>query len=52
MIKVLLAIFKDLPIEKIWEPPFIYDTSLTVVEMVNDTAQIVLEGDLMHRQDK
>jgi broad specificity phosphatase PhoE len=52
VIKVLLAIFKELPIEKIWEPPFIYDTSLTVVEMVNDTAQIVLEGDLMHRQDK
>ncbi|MCM3364831.1 histidine phosphatase family protein [Niallia sp. MER TA 168] len=52
VIKVLLAIFKELPIEKIWEPPFIYDTSLTVVEMVNDTAQIVLEGDLTHRQDK
>lgn len=52
VIKVLLAIFKELPIEKIWEPPFINDTSLTVVEMVNDTAQIVLEGDLTHRQDK
>jgi len=52
VIKVLLAIFKDLPIEKIWEPPFIHDTSLTVVEMINGTAQIVLEGDLTHRQDK
>ena len=49
VIKVLLAIFKDLPMENIWEPPFIHDCSLTVVEIDNDTVRIVLEGDLTYR---
>lgn len=35
--------------EKIWEPPFIHDTSLTVIEINGDMGRIVLEGDLSHR---
>lgn len=49
VIKLLLAIFKELPMEKIWEPPFIHDTSLTVIEINGDMGRIVLEGDLSHR---
>lgn len=48
VIKLLLAIFKELPMEKIWEPPFIHDTSLTVIEVNGDIGRIVLEGDLSH----
>lgn len=49
MIKCLLSIFKDLPIEKLWEPPFIHDTSLTLVELSEKQSKIVMEGDISHK---
>jgi broad specificity phosphatase PhoE len=48
VIKCLLAYFKRLPIEKLWEPPYIHDTSLTVIELSRE-AKIILEGDISHR---
>jgi broad specificity phosphatase PhoE len=48
VIKTLLAYFKNLPLERLWEPPFIHDTSLTVVELWEEGSRIVLEGDLSH----
>lgn len=50
IIKCLLAIFKNSPVEKIWDPPFIHDTSLTVVEMHENEYKILLEGDVSHRE--
>ncbi|MDI2588521.1 histidine phosphatase family protein [Psychrobacillus sp. NEAU-3TGS] len=50
VIKTLLAFFKDYPLEKLWEPPYIKDTSLTIVELSGKENNIVLEGDLSHRQ--
>lgn len=49
MIKILFSIFNHSPIEKLWDPPFIHDTSLTIVEMNDDEYKIVLEGDLTHK---
>ncbi|WP_251041121.1 histidine phosphatase family protein [Bacillus sp. ISL-45] len=49
MIKTLFTIFKDSPIEKLWDPPFIHDTSLSIVEMNEDEYKIVLEGDISHK---
>ncbi|WP_053365728.1 histidine phosphatase family protein [Bacillus sp. FJAT-27245] len=49
VIKTLLALFKDYSLEKLWEPPFIQDTSLSIVEFNGKERNIVLEGDLSHR---
>lgn len=48
VIKCLLAYFKNLPLEKLWEPPFIHDTSLTVIE-IGEENKILLEGDITHK---
>lgn len=50
VIKTLLASFKDYPLEKLWEPPYIKDTSLSIVEIDGGEVNIVLEGDISHRQ--
>ncbi|WP_062104388.1 histidine phosphatase family protein [Bacillus niameyensis] len=50
MIKCLLLIFRNGPIEKLWEPPFIHDTSLTIVRKSEKGYQIILEGDTTHRK--
>lgn len=50
VIKTLLAFFKNYPLEKLWEPPFIHDTSLTIIEFSSNKSNIVLEGDLSHRE--
>jgi len=61
IVKVIMAIFKGLSIEKLWEPPFIHGTSLSIVEI--DTckkdidsedffesikARVIIEGDISH----
>ncbi|MGE8203011.1 histidine phosphatase family protein [Heyndrickxia sp. NPDC080065] len=50
VIKMILALFKNTPLEKLWDPPFIHDTSLTVIEMSGNGNRIVLEGDISHRK--
>jgi broad specificity phosphatase PhoE len=49
VIKCLLAYFKGLPLEKLWDPPYIHDTSLTVIE-IDDKSKIIMEGDISHRK--
>lgn len=49
VIKILLAFFKNYPLEKLWDPPFIHDTSLTIIQLNGNESNIVLEGDLSHR---
>ncbi|WP_059173960.1 histidine phosphatase family protein [Bacillus sp. FJAT-27445] len=49
MIKTLLSIFKNSPIENLWDPPFIHDTSLTIVEVNGKEYRFVLEGDISHK---
>lgn len=49
VIKCLFLIFKNLPIDRLWDPPYIHDTSLTVVELEKGNTRIVLEGDISHR---
>lgn len=50
VIKTLLAFFKNYPLEKLWEPPFIHDTSLIIIELTGNKSSIVVEGDLSHRE--
>lgn len=50
-IKVLLANCKNLSLEELWSPPFIHDTSLTIIEIKNGEIEISLEGDISHRTE-
>ncbi|WP_163100799.1 histidine phosphatase family protein [Peribacillus alkalitolerans] len=50
-IKTLLVYCKGLPISKLWEPPYIYDTSLTILEW-SEELTVVLEGDIGHLEEK
>jgi broad specificity phosphatase PhoE len=52
VIKTLLAFFKEYPLEKLWDPPFIHDTSLSIVELNGKEINVVIEGDLSHRKMK
>lgn len=49
VIKAVLSYFKKLPLEKLWEPPYINDTSLTIVEIAETgESKIKLEGCTLH----
>jgi broad specificity phosphatase PhoE len=48
ILKTIHSYFKNLPMERLWDPPFIYDTSLTIVEIENENYNIVVEGDISH----
>jgi broad specificity phosphatase PhoE len=48
VIKCLYSFFKNSPIETLWDPPYIHDTSLTIIEMNEKGFKIVLEGDISH----
>lgn len=47
-IKMLLAYVKKLPISELWAPPYIKDTSLTILEYKNGHFTIRLEADTEH----
>lgn len=48
VLKTIHSYFKNLPMERLWDPPFIYDTSLTIVEVYEGKTKIVVEGDISH----
>ncbi|KGX83202.1 histidine phosphatase family protein [Pontibacillus marinus] len=48
VIKTLLAFFKNYPLERLWEPPFIHGTSLTKIELNEGEYNIAMEGDFLH----
>ncbi|WP_042351932.1 histidine phosphatase family protein [Bacillus massiliigorillae] len=50
IIKILLKYVKNIPLENLWEPPYIHDTSLTVLEIDNGQMNFVMEGDISHRE--
>lgn len=46
--KAIYSIFKNIPIEKFWDPPFMYDTCLTIIEKNDKGISFILEGDISH----
>ncbi|MFP7299232.1 histidine phosphatase family protein [Neobacillus niacini] len=48
VIKCLYSYFKNLRIEALWDPPYIHDTSLTIVETNENGFKLILEGDTTH----
>ncbi|RDI37262.1 histidine phosphatase family protein [Falsibacillus pallidus] len=51
-IKALLTLLRNKPIEQLWDPPFIHDTSLTVIEMQDRAWEVKIEGDISHRDEQ
>lgn len=52
VIKALFMIFNDTGIEHFWAPPYIEDTSLTIVEVDDTGYRINLEGCTIHKENK
>lgn len=51
IVKTILSLLKNLPVEKLWEPPFIQGTGLSIVEINHGEAEVILEGDMSHVVD-
>lgn len=47
-LKTIMAHFEGRPIEKIWDPPYIYNTSVSLIQIENGQSSIVLYGDTSH----
>ncbi|MEQ2528698.1 histidine phosphatase family protein [Robertmurraya yapensis] len=52
VIKVLQAIFKTRSLDLVWEPPYIEGTSLTIAKIEDGKRELLLEGDIAHKERK
>lgn len=50
-LKTIMAYFENREFDRLWDPPFIYDTSLSMVEIKDGTGTIVMHGDISHFSD-
>lgn len=48
LIKAIYVIIKNCSIEELWNPPFIGDTCLTIVEVKENDIRIIVEADASH----
>ena len=48
VLKTLYMILKNLELKDLWNPPFMKDTCLTIVEVIDNKVNIILEGDISH----
>ncbi|MFZ5352580.1 MAG: histidine phosphatase family protein [Bacillota bacterium] len=47
-VKTIMAYFEEREFERLWEPPYIHDTSLSVIEIDSRGHEILLHGDISH----
>jgi len=50
-LKSLMSVLQHKPVENIWDPPFIKQTSLTVLEFNDDGVKIILNADTSHHKN-
>lgn len=48
VIKAIYATVKGHSLEHLWDPPYMKDTCLTILEAIDDEVKIVLEADVSH----
>lgn len=48
LIKAIYAIIKNYSLEDFWNPPFMHDTCLTILEIQDNEINIILEADVSH----
>ncbi|QIZ67554.1 histidine phosphatase family protein [Geobacillus subterraneus] len=51
VLKTLMAAFKGAPLDQLWAPPYMYGTSVTIVEVNADVFHLVVEGDVSHLEE-
>lgn len=49
-LKALMTALENKPISEVWEPPFIKQTSLTVLDFNKDEHEILMHGDASHHE--
>jgi probable phosphoglycerate mutase len=47
-LKTIMSIIKNTPLENLWSPPYIKDTSLTLVEYTDNQFNVIMEADVSH----
>jgi broad specificity phosphatase PhoE len=47
-LKAIYAIVKKTPLEELWNPPFMKDTCLSIIEVKDDEMRFILEADVSH----
>lgn len=50
-LKLIMAYFENRPLEKLWDPPYIHEASLSLVEIKNKKHIIHLHADISHYQE-
>ncbi|WP_242661377.1 histidine phosphatase family protein [Alkaliphilus metalliredigens] len=50
-VKTIMGHFQKQSLEKLWEPPFIQNTSVSLIRIENNLPSIVLYGDTSHLQE-
>lgn len=48
VIKTIITFYMKYPMEKLWSPPYIYDTSVTLLTVQNGEIKLGLMGDISH----
>lgn len=48
IVKTIMSLLKDIPVEKLWETPFIHGTSLSIVGVNSKNTSVIIEGDVSH----
>lgn len=48
VLKQIMSYFEDRPLEKLWDPPYMHPTSLSIVEIDNNETRIKLHADTEH----
>lgn len=51
IIKTIMAYFEQRAPSELWDPPFIHQTCLNVIEVTDDQIDIILHGDTSHYQE-
>lgn len=48
VIKQIMAYFEERPLEKLWDPPYIHPTSLSLIEIDKNAVEIKMHADISH----
>lgn len=50
-LKLIMSYFEGRPLEKLWEPPYLHPTSLSMVVIQNNNPTIKLHADVSHMKE-
>lgn len=51
IIKIIMAYFDARKMKNLWDPPFMHQTSLNLIEIENNQPKIILHGDTSHYRE-